>query len=145
MTTRASSEPVGDDSRVRHWPDLLFWYPGLSHETLERMPAALRRVYEDALPRLKAEQLSMMVDASAFPKMKEEAQKHLVRRIEKDLKKGLPRERVPDAPPAPADATKQAVELGIGMTFVDSDGEPVEVENVGGRPHVNGVPVGGES
>lgn len=107
------------------------------------MPTALRRVYEKALPRLKAEQLSMMVDAAAFPKMKESAQKRLIERIERDLKAGLPIERTLKATPTPGEASKQAAEIGIGMTFVDADGNPVEVENVGGRPHVNGKPVGG--
>jgi hypothetical protein len=109
------------------------------------MPAALRRVYENALPRLKAEQLSMMVDASSYPKMKTDAQKRFISQLNKDLKSGRPARRAPEPPPAPADATKQAAELGIGMTFVDGEGEPVEVENIGGRPHVDGVPVGGDA
>lgn len=138
--TRTSSEPLGD-IRVRHWPDLSFWYH-LSFVDLAAMPNGVREVYEKALPRLKAEQQSMMIDAAAFPNMKESAQKSLIRRVEKDMKSGLPRPPVPKPLP-PQEVSKQAEGLGIGMTFVDAEGEPVEVENIGGRPHVNGRPVGG--
>jgi hypothetical protein len=133
--------PEGDDSRVRHWPDLLFWYPGLSHRELETMSAAMRQAYEKALPRLKAERLSMMVDASAFTKMKEDSQKRLIRRIEKDMASSKPKDQPKaSAPPKPDDLAS----LGIGMVFVDAEGAPVEVENVGGRPHIDGKPVGGQ-
>ena len=143
MTTRTTSSDVvvGDDSRVRYWPDLTFWY-GISPAELALLPNNIRKVYEKALPRVKAEQQAMMLDAASFPKMKESSQKRLINRLDKDLKAGLPKEKTAVPVTSPEDLRK--ANIGIDMVFVDKDGNPVEVENQAGRPAIGGKAVGGD-
>lgn len=91
QTTEAgSAENDGQgEGRFRLWPDLSYRY-GFSFDQIRFMPNAVRKVYEDALPRLKAEDMAAAIDAAAFVHMRGDAQRRLLRRLNRDLKRGLP-------------------------------------------------------
>lgn len=124
MSTRAQTttpDPPVEDTRFDTWPDLQFWY-GLSFTELWHMPRALRKKYEIALPRLKAEKQAQEIDAATFPHMKPEAQRSMINRLEIRLGRFEHSER-------PRDDREMSARAGaakIGIQFVDADGNPVE-------------------
>lgn len=129
MTTEQTQTTTDPQARFRHWPDLTRWY-GLSFVELSAMPNWARELYEESLPRIKAEELGRMIDASAFPQMQKKAQEKLIRRLNRDLNQGKKEEAetITDG----EEYTKRVLGAGIGITAVDSEGNVIETVKVGG-------------
>lgn len=83
-TTTPSPTTEGTDARIAQWPDLAYWY-GLGYEELKDMPNAVRRVYEEALPRIAAEETARMIDAVSFPNLDKAGQRRLSRRLQRAM------------------------------------------------------------
>lgn len=126
-TTRSDAE-----ARLALWPDLTYRY-GLSYDELRRMPNGIRRIYEEALPRLVAEDLSAAIDAASFPHMKKEGRQSIIRRLRRALDQGRKQEAevITDG----EQFTDRLLASGIAITAVDSEGNVIENVGVGGsRP-----------
>lgn len=114
---------------ISHWPDLQFHF-GLSYTELRAMPNGIRRIYEEALPRLLADTQARGIDVVSFPHMKPDGQRKILRRIERAQKQGQ-REKV-EVITDGKQFTDAVLTHGIAITAVNSKGEVIE--NVGARP-----------
>lgn len=114
---------------ISHWPDLQYHF-GLTFAELRTMPNGVRKIYEEALPRLLAEDQARMLDVVAFPHMKKEGQKKLLRQLERarNGNKKEPAEVITDG----KKFTDAVLTHGIAIEAVNSEGEVIE--HVGARP-----------
>ena len=122
-TPQTEAQPTRD---ISHWPDLQYHF-GLSFAELLRMPNGVRKIYEKALPRLLAEDQARQLDVIAFPHMKKEGQRKLLRRIERARNDGKKEEAevITDG----AKYTDTVLTHGISIEAVDAEGNVIE--NVG--------------
>lgn len=112
-----SGTSTSRSDRYRHWPDLQFHF-GLTYDELRSMPHARRRLYEEALPRLLAEQQARTIDAVSFPHMKKEAQRKMIRSINRAT--GADK---PVVPQSKGEAAARAGSLGIAIRTVPAGGK----------------------
>lgn len=107
---------------VEHeWTRLTFEY-GLTFAEIADMPRWARKLYVRALPRIKAEKQLTAIEASAFPKLNKEAQRSIIRRLERRATEGR---MVSQAPKSDAELLNAADQFGFGVTVVDKSGEVI--------------------
>lgn len=100
---------------------MLSRFYGLSFSELARMPRVFVQMYVDALPRIRALEQMYALDVSTFAHMKENAQKRVIADINKDLNKGVQRERPKPEPVSREQFGALAGAIGIGFEEVSSD------------------------
>jgi len=113
-----------DSARFRRWARLSFHYPGLTPELLAVLPNAVIDAYEMEIPRLVAERQSYDLDVSSFPHMEKSGQRKLQRRLQRLLESDVQ----PESPKVDdiTDIQRRTAASGIGMVFVDAEGNEVD-------------------
>jgi len=97
------------------WPALSYHY-GLSFEDITRMPRWARRLYAEALPRLRAEDLQLSIEAASYPHMKPAAQRKIQRSLERALKDSSKEQLTDDT-----DFQSRMDDAGIGLEEVSGN------------------------
>ena|SRR6185503_6281968 len=118
-----SPDQIARLGTLKHFPDLSFHY-GLGFFELSEMPNLFIQLYVDAIPRLMAEQELLMMEASAYPHLKERQANNLHREILKIARANEP-EPVKKISDDGDIAAAQLANVGIGMVFYDEDGNEV--------------------
>jgi hypothetical protein len=98
--------------RYKDYPDLTYWF-GLTPEELYVLPRWMRRVYVEALPRLKAEVTVDRINAAMFPKLKKSDRSRTANKLNRVLN---PVE--PVKPQGRRDLRQKIAAAGIGMKIV---------------------------
>lgn len=111
------------DHRFRYWPDLQFHY-GFSFDQLLTLPHGMRRLYEEALPRLLAEREAAMIDAASYPHMKPADQRRAHRRVMRALGADEVAEQTA-TPTTESELRSSTAASGIGFKMVDAEGQEV--------------------
>lgn len=136
----APASPLDDErlpeaARFYNFPALSFHY-GIGPVELADLPNWLLAMYRDALPAILAAQHLEAMEAAAWPYMKEadaeRVHRHAMRRADEwppaEYRRAAERNRaLRMRSEGPERAAGMAAAVGIGMTFVDADGNPVEV------------------
>lgn len=123
-STKSSADDFRSAQRARienEYPLLSFHY-GLTYSDIVSMPRWLRRAYTRRLPELLAAEDMRRIEAAAFPNMKQATARSVIRRLERQAKVHE-QQSIKGSPAVAASA------LGLGMTFVDRDGNPVDNED----------------
>lgn len=114
-TTKRADPPADEDGRnldrFKDYPDLSFWYH-FSPDEIHVLPHWLRRVYVDALPRLKAEVTADRINAVSFPNLKPNERKSMSNRLNRILNPKV------EKPKSRRELRDSAAVAGIGMKVV---------------------------
>lgn len=124
MAGRGVARHEGETARraeIRQlWPELTFHY-GITPAELKDTPNWMLRIYADALPQLLARQQLGRIEAMSFSNMDDPSRAEVMNR----LRQHLPAAPAPE-PKSVGDARGLMAMTGIGMKFVDKDGNEIE-------------------
>lgn len=105
------------------WPELTHFY-GLAPAELATTPKPILQLYIDALPRLLAREQLSAIQAAGSPHMEKSARGRMMRELWRQAGFSEPQA-------TPVQSHDAIAALGIPVTVVDKDGNPVE-EHVSG-------------
>lgn len=118
-----------DFGYMEQFPALTYHY-GLAFSELVSMPRVILELYIKRLPVLMAEEQMASIEASTFPHAKANAQKKVMRDLERTISRGRPDTKAaPGVSKSPVVMQQQLAAVGIGVTFVDANGERGEGVN----------------
>lgn len=96
------------------YPDLSRYY-GMGWEEIARMPPWLKKIYVEALPRLKAEEQLAALQAAGFPHMKKSARRTLHQKLSRTARR---KRTEPVERPDQSGVEQRAGAVGIGIRRV---------------------------
>ena len=102
-------------------PDLAFWYHIGPDEVLD-MPNNIRGLYEEALPRLKAELELMMCNSSMVVWADKSDRSSHINRLVRTVNNGREDDTPPPVPETLDDLQTAVAQHHIGLVLVDADG-----------------------
>lgn len=106
---------------MEHFPALTYHY-GLSFGELVSMPRPFLELYVKQLPKILAESQLRNIEAATFPHAKQDAQKKLMRQLNREASRGQKHSTNPTAK-SPILMRQQLGGIGIGVRFVDAEGK----------------------
>lgn len=119
------------DPRFLDYPVLSFWY-GLSYAELAEMPRWLKTIYYSELPSLLAQRQLMNIEAAAVPHMEQGPRERLLADLARTIEAGMPETKAPAVELTQAAYQMKMANAGIPVQFVDADGNPIEMQPLGG-------------
>lgn len=112
---------------MEQFPALTYHY-GLTFSELVAMPRVIIELYIRKLPILQAEEQLERIEAATFPHAKPDAQKKVIRQLNRTVQRGRPKPKTAAVSKSPVVMQQQLAAVGIGVKFVSAGGAPASEE-----------------